>query len=186
VLRTDKCECRTQEKTCQASFLIVLHFSLAEFTFRTQRIEAYHYIGHAALQRTLSRVQRYYPCPTLNTMPSAPQQRRKAPSKKITFRVHSDELQRIKSSSSAQRINPSELIRSILFSSPILCQSSADANPEKKELETTELAGRASQSENLTNKRRGRLCVHGFRVLARSTQCATCSNLGIQYKYQYD
>jgi len=99
----------------------------------------------------------------------------------LTFRIYSEELERIKHAATAQRINLSDLVRSILFSAPILSQSSADLQDEKKDDEQEEMAELLPLSESIVNVR-GKTCVHGFKVRRGATQCFTCSNLGVKYR----
>ena len=99
----------------------------------------------------------------------------------LTFRIYSEELERIKHAATAQRINLSDLVRSILFSAPILSQSTANLNDKKKESETAESAGLLLAGESKGNDR-AKKCIHGFKVRRGETQCFQCANFGVKYR----
>jgi len=101
-------------------------------------------------------------------------------------RVYPSERQRAIHTATAQRISLSDFIRNAVLSA-IPAPINSQSLPDLELPATTEnLAGRAQVSESQSNISRARLCIHGFRVQRKSTQCSICSSIGIQYKYQYD
>jgi len=100
--------------------------------------------------------------------------------------MFSEELQRIKQASAAQQLTLSEFIRSTLLSAIPAPINSQSLPSSLADLATDNESGRASLGRSATNISRS-LCIHGFRIHRnKSTQCPTCANVGIQYKYQYD
>ena len=103
--------------------------------------------------------------------------------KKLTVRMFSDELKRLKAASSAANQSLSDYTRSILLRAiPAILESIV-----VKELRTgqssdesqSESGGRVLSAQNVPSSSRQK-CIHGFKVTRGATQCFTCANMGVK------
>jgi len=99
-------------------------------------------------------------------------------------RMFSEELQRIKQASTAQRLSLSEFIRRTLLSAipqPFALQLPSSSEDKKKDSLQSETDGPFPRSEAKLNDR-SKKCVHGFKVRRGATQCFQCANFGVKYR----